>query len=77
MKGSAVSTLSTKTKARGGHYGAKQCALTHGAALFALGAKSKKGMSTHPPGVPPTHVTHTPLPTNAYVSRFWENFGPG
>ena len=29
-----------KTKARGGHSGAKQCALTHGAALFALGAKS-------------------------------------
>ena len=27
-----------KTKARGGHCGAKQCALTHGAALFALGS---------------------------------------
>ena len=72
-KGSSV-LPSPETKARGGHSGAKQRAFTHGAALFALGAKSKKGMSTHPHGVPPTHVTHIPLPTNAYVSPFWEKF---
>ena len=63
MKGSAVSTLSMKTKARGGHCGAKQCALAHGAALFALGAKSL-GVNEHPPtrGCPPPTQTPTPSP---------------
>ena len=40
---------------------------------FALGAKSKTEMSTHPPGWPPTATDPHPHPPNAYVSRFREN----